>query len=469
MSPVKRLKSRKVFDFRNSWKRIAYAILAVVALIWPAARYYSTPPPPDLLGLLQLRQQQQQQQQKQQPQAYSGYQSSEDSVRQIKSILNCNAYDDCSHKFATIFQQQGQIISDNPKAFPDTNDHSDRVQQNFATHLQQPRRGILLTSQCSGSEWLSIKLNETPGIVWHAESLRNYSSQYRRWASVSWNIFQRDLERAFPKMNQNEDTTTAPTYLFGFKLMYDQIPQRLYGQFANWAVSNNIHILHLRRRCAALQFASQLQKVQRLVQVKHKGWDVNHFTNQTLLEALTPVQKITLEDEKYSRIIGSLEQNQIHFARYLRVNLARAPVFEINYEDLDGPFQTQWFRAILSFLGVSAPLSRLDEEKMMTTRKMIKTGSRLCEDRMDHLGGLEYRSLADRVSRYECLRLRELFVPDWDHQMNKNEGVAIPKGIGTIIRQSTFPPNVGQCFLRPSCRQWEYMRQYKLLPENYTI
>lgn len=456
------LKSRKVFDYRISRKRIAYAILAVVALIWPAARHYSTPPSPDLFGLLQLRQQQQQ------PQAFSGYQSSEDAVRRIKSILNCNAYDDCSRKFAKIFKQD-QIISDNPMTFRDTNDHSDRLQQYSATHLQQPRRGILLTSQCSGSEWLVIKLNETPGIVWHAESLRNYSSQYRRWASVSWNIFQRDLDRAFPKMNQNEDTTTAPTYLSGFKLMYDQIPQRLYGQFATWAVSNNIHILHLRRRCAALQFASQLQKVQRLVQVKHKGWDVNHFTNRTLLEALTPVQKISLEDEKYSRIIGNLEQNQINFARYLRVNLARAPVFEINYEDLDGPFQTQWFRAILSFLGVSAPLSRLDEEKMMTMRQMIKTGSRLCEDRMDHLGGLEYRSLADRLSRYECLRLRELYVPDWNHQIGHNGGVEMSKGTEAIIRQSTFPPTTGQCFLRPSCRQWEYMRQYKLLPENYTI
>jgi hypothetical protein len=302
------------------------------------------------------------------------------------------------------------------------------------------KRGVVLTSQCSGSSWLTSTLSSVPGVHWADEPLMDYSLNTTKWSNVGWKEYRRDLESSFPVTEETRGENITWT---GFKLMYNQIPQHLFGQVAAWLNQNHIFVIHLRRRCAALQFASQIEKRQRLrkVQSAHIKLDVNHFTNKSAMDALGPVEKINIEQPQFQRAIRMLEENQEGFSRFLRVNCVYAPVFEISYEDLDGPHKLKWFNALLEFLGLRGRLSSARGSDL------VKTGSRLCESRLEGLGGEEYTSLSLHASRYECMRLRAH--ADWN--------ITQPS---EFVKSQTFPPNLGQCRWSPSCLQDKYLAQY---------
>jgi hypothetical protein len=124
--------------------------------------------------------------------------------------------------------------------------------------------GIILTSQCSGSGWLVSSLDTRPDLIWQNEMLIDYSSNETKWQTVSWEKYRTDLEQALSSADDHDDVVE----MIGFKLMYDQIPQHLYAKFANWLYEKQVHVIHLRQRCAAIAFASQIVKAQRLQLVK---------------------------------------------------------------------------------------------------------------------------------------------------------------------------------------------------------
>lgn len=121
-----------------------------------------------------------------------------------------------------------------------------------------------------------------------------------------------------------------------------------------------------------------------------------------------------------------------------------------------------------------------------------KTGLRLCEDRLQHLGGPDYIALSD-PSRLECMRLRQLYQPDWHLQREDDDAKtathtreerttmtntttstsltsrSLPPPALQQLRKDAFPnPRGGHCYLSPGCQQWQYMRQYNLM-QNVTL
>ena len=248
-----------------------------------------------------------------------------------------------------------------------------------------PKKGIILSSQCSGSSWLVSSLNNRPGVTWKEEELIKYSLNATLWETVSWDEYQSDLDRA---LSGGKGET-----MIGFKLMYDQIPQHLYAEFATYLDKEKLHVIHLRRRCVAMQFASQIQKGLRIAKI---GKPADHFTSKEMVDNLPPVPKVTLQDHQGLARISNLERNQANFAHYLRAT--RAAAFEVAYEDLEGLYGAKWFSALLGFLGLTGETSQESE--------MVKVGPRLCEDRIDGLGGNDYENLAGLVSRVECYRLQ---------------------------------------------------------------
>lgn len=462
-------------------------------------------------------------------------------IEHVQDVLNCTTLKECIEQLTQIFLQKNgddrctEIGKTDKNCDKNGNEPHNITAQNkdnsivkaitesssersspLAQQQQRRRRGILFTSQCSGSEWLASSLNDARrGMVWGMEALISYSRNGQEWehGTQNWTTYQRRLEAAFPPFVENDakNETTKTRSLFrmsGFKLMYDQLPKAYYADFAEWAVANNIFVLHLRRRCAALQFASQIQKAQRLIHVKKKQQqeksakngkinpqnerqkvDVDHFTNQTVLQSLaSSIQKVSLERPQFRNVITTLQNNQEQFSRYLRLHLAGTPVMELSYEDLDGPHQANWFRSIMGFLG--AP--RLEEEENSVEWNMIKTGSRLCEDRLQHLGGPDYNALSE-PSRLECMRLRQLYQPNWYLQREDDDSKtatrtreqlttmanattstsstirSLPATFLQQLRKDTFPnPRGGYCYLSPSCEQWQYMRQYNLM-QNVTL
>jgi hypothetical protein len=200
-----------------------------------------------------------------------------------------------------------------------------------------------------------------PGFTWHGEKLIKYSlpENEKLWETVSWDVYQRDLDTALSADNGE--------MMVGCKLMYDQIPRHLYAEFSNYLGENQVHVIHLRRRCVALQVASQIQKALRLSTGKTSS---QHFTSKEIVDKLPSVPKIKFKLWRMFERIKNLEENQATFAQYLRVT--RAPVFEVAYEDLDGLYGARWFNALASFLG--------NIEEVSQESKIIKVGSRLCED-----------------------------------------------------------------------------------------
>jgi hypothetical protein len=280
-----------------------------------------------------------------------------------------------------------------------------------AENRANAKKGIVLSSQCSGSTWLTSSLDKRPGVRWKDERLRIYSSNSSLWALVSWDMYRTNLETVLSA--DNGET------MIGFKLMYDQIPQHLYAEFANYLDEKQVHVIHLRRRCAALQYASQLQKYMRTIKIPGT---LSHFTSQEKVDALPPVPKVVIQDSLGLKRVKVLEENQANFATYLRG--LRAPVFELVYEDLDGLHQAKWFNAVLGFLG-------LNEEETSQESDMLKVGSRLCEDRIDGLGDNDYEALVGLQSRVECSRLRAA---------GNNESASA----------MFFPPKKHHCHLAPA-------------------
>jgi hypothetical protein len=293
--------------------------------------------------------------------------------------------------------------------------------------------GIILTSQCSGSGWLVSSLDTRPGVIWQNEMLIDFSLNETKWQTVSWwEKYRTDLEQALSLADAHDHDDVE---MIGFKLMYDQLPQHLYAEFANWLYEKQVHVIHLRQRCAAIAFASQIVKAQRLQLVKV----VDHFSSKEKVDALPDVPKPSFRDDLGLARVKTLEKNQVNFANYLR--LTNAPIFEVTYEDLDGIHQAKWFHALLGFLELSS------QEKIQKS-DMIKVGSKLCEDRIDGLGD-GYETLVGLQSHLECIKLRAV------------EG-------NSSMPDLFFPPQNGQCRLTPHCNQHTYIGELKALYKHYS-
>ena len=347
------------------------------------------------------------------------------------------------------------------------------------------RRGIVLTSQCSGSEWVVSSLNAAPGVTWHLERMKRYSRTYMneaQWQAVTWDIYHKELEEAFTtpatidpekdtEITPAKPTDDTPATMIGFKLMYDQIPQQLRLQFAEWLEEHNVHVVHLRRKCAALQWASQMDKYMRKYRQNVKK---DHIYSKAEADALPDKDwEITVEDSaaalqntknRWLYNIQLLYDNQEDFARYLHVYAARAPVFEFSYESLDGPHQVNWFNALYAFLGLDFVYTPA------ASSKTVKTGKRTCEDRMVGLGGPALPLLTNvTASRVECLRMRALAGISSSSDAaaaadNKPSSVQILRESG-LPQHVMMPPADGRCRLGPNCKQMEYG---KYLTSNFS-
>lgn len=282
-----------------------------------------------------------------------------------------------------------------------------RSGQNDLVMDSEPRKCVLLTSQCSGSTWLYRTLDSIPSVHFSGELLIKYSRNRTLYETVEWPTYVKHLNEALssPKTKENVE-------LIGFKLMYDQLPTRFYGQFVAWLEENNITLLHL-RRCAILAYSSHVQKVRR--------GGLTHVTDEHELKlAQSKTQLLNFEDW-FTNATKALEDRQMKVARYLQVFASRVPVLEIKYEDLDGPFQQLWFGAVLTFLQMHPCIT--DNKLRLNAEPTMKVGSRTCGSR---IRGLDLNVIEELQSSAQCAALKissgetlsiteaELFLPKVD-------------------------------------------------------
>jgi len=294
-------------------------------------------------------------------------------------------------------------------------------------------RAIVLTSFCSGSEFITKALNATQGINFGTEELIKVSNNATLWKTISWPDYERKLEEAFIRVSSaNQESRVS-----GFKLMFDQIPSKFYSEFAGWLNRRNIHVIHLRRN-AALQLASDIQKIERR---KVTGENIGHVYNSSKIATLHQAARIpVVATYNWVRL---LEENQRLFADYLEVHAACVPILEVFYENLEGHSKQIWFDLLAVFLGIQLPR----KEKEDGTLLPVKVGSVLCEDRVTGIG-IDYEHLANLTSQKRCLTLR--------HRQNCNAGIS------TTSTKLFLPPAVStQCrYTGGNCGAAEQVLKY---------
>lgn len=291
---------------------------------------------------------------------------------------------------------------------------------NIISKNSQVKKIILLTSQCSGSTWLSQVLAKNPMTEFASELMISYSLMDEpTWLNQTWESYEKELEEAFqPKHNS--------TRWIGFKLMYDQLPLQLHAHFATWLNQHGVYVIHLKRN-PVLQHASQHQKVIRMTST---GIRLNHITKQNVNvfgNYTDPL--LDLNVGRHLQKVRQLQQNHDQFSNFLDVHAPLSPTFTVRYEDLDGPFQDKWMRAINGFLGVeqlAKPNKDTNDEKTL-----VKYGKKLCEDRVKGLHLLQH----DGNSRVMCNKLL----------VTENN----LKGLATTLKWSYYPKIGKRAQLKP--------------------
>jgi len=265
---------------------------------------------------------------------------------------------------------------------------SESPDRNFSRPLQ---KALVFTSFCSGSQFSVTTLNTIEGINFGHEEMVNISLNAKLRQHISWPEYRSQLDNAFHRVSQISPNPS----IVGFKLMFDQVPPHLFRQFGAWLNEESVVVIHL-RRAAALQLASHMQKVER---GRKTGKVIGHYYHKTAVSTLHVPKKLPVEPAYHW--IKLLEENQNYFASFLRVHASCAAVFEVQYEELDGPMTERWVDAIVAFFGLPVPW----EKKRYFSDVPVKVGSSQCSDRLD-IFNEDYTELEGLVSREICLKLK---------------------------------------------------------------
>jgi len=158
------------------------------------------------------------------------------------------------------------------------------------TKTREPcqKKFLLLTTQRSGSTWTCSLLHQQKGVSCGgrqgvlgpiSELLIHYSYKKKAFPKVTWQEYQRDLDKAFAEACHEHRETSI-----GFKLMYDQIPPQFLedGKLKHYLKENNVSLIHLVREAKILVLASKADVGKRTAnhQTKH------HTTNATKAKEL---------------------------------------------------------------------------------------------------------------------------------------------------------------------------------------
>lgn len=295
---------------------------------------------------------------------------------------------------------------------------------------------ILLTSQVSGSTWLSSLLDSNPMMEFQTELFIQYSTMKAdQWDAVKWNQYSRQLSASFqPK--------SSSTKWVGFKLMYNQLPSQLLPQFAIWLNEQQVFVIHL-KRASVMRVASHLQKRAR---VRRTGENLSHYTNASISVIANYTDPLlSFHAVKDWKQIRWMEQQVTDMSNYLQIHAPLARVMEVNYEDLDGPNSVHWLNSIHGFLGIPHRLNPA-HQSVDTLSKYIKVGARLCEARTTRLGTY-YEALNGTISQRTCLKLRstELWLKHISTAGNSTGTDSMTTTMSTQLKQLFLPTDKKKC------------------------
>ena len=290
------------------------------------------------------------------------------------------------------------------------------------------QRFLVLTTQHSGSSWLTQELNAQPGVACQKELLadldehrlqRNASSSlkaptWEEWVARAEAAFERVYKDALQRMPRNL------TVAVGFKLMYSQVwdsrplfmnaPPKTWGQntrFLAWLRARNVRVLHLVRGAAILR-SNDLADEAAASHV-HVGRALNSVQNLTELAKLQAAFKPRKygPSELVSKVL-EMEEPVLYWRDLLALTGADHHV--LLYESLLGASRALAFQSAVTYIG-GPPGARL-----LDTREEVATGSKMnlrihpitCEERIQDWNKLKFLLKADSLTLLSCELLASL-------------------------------------------------------------
>ena len=222
---------------------------------------------------------------------------------------------------------------------------------------QEAQKLLMLTTQRSGSTWLSSSLN-SPSSKISGELMIHYSWKNASVkSSVMWEEYLQDLNRAFQLAGNQSDYAKVHDLdvlknaswvetkinLIGFKLMYDQIPYHLLGKFVNHINENNILVVHLIRDATLLKLLSRLEQS-----------GPPHVSNESEVKERTANLDLTTMRSEILKRIDSIPmmETEVRFFSSLISSFVKTRTIEIVYEDVSGPFGNYYLQTLFQFLGI---------------------------------------------------------------------------------------------------------------------
>lgn len=334
-------------------------------------------------------------------------------------VQDLSYFDSYITPMMTIREQQQNVMIEKEE---EKSDYYLKHDEDFA----EIRRFLLLTSQASGSHWLSQRLLEHKRIhmVFPCEAFSDFETRSRlshvlgyESREVTWEELEARLVDTFNRMEPSncipfegkeavEDRcprcrVRGREDVVGAKIHRSQIPLPLRHRFADWCVENNITIINLHRSSTLESLFSQLAKDDVRQQLHNQRARTTSASAAEKVESTTsaffiPHSVYTFWQESEAQLL------QI-FSDLLHFHPAGLPVLDVSYEALVGPFGNRHYHSILTFLQL--PLTQnlhdydIDEYKP--------------EESESHEGleeeGREYRRLhphwcGDKVSNFEELK-----------------------------------------------------------------
>eukprot|EP01095_Lingulamoeba_sp_RSL-Kostka_P001603 TRINITY_DN12318_c0_g1_i1.p1 TRINITY_DN12318_c0_g1~~TRINITY_DN12318_c0_g1_i1.p1 ORF type:complete len:434 (+),score=83.74 TRINITY_DN12318_c0_g1_i1:130-1431(+) len=182
---------------------------------------------------------------------------------------------------------------------------------------------LILSTQKSGSTWVSRKLNEHPELsILSNEKMKNWR---RDCDQCTWQEFQKSLEGIFLMIE--ERYIDVNTTKIGFKIMYNQIPIEFIPHFVNWVSINNVQILHsVRGSVVESFFTFQIQLYEWIAGKKNIRIDNSENIRQSIIGEDDNTLDANLEEEE---LIKVLKRNGLYSES------EEDSTIELNIEDLE--------------------------------------------------------------------------------------------------------------------------------------
>lgn len=299
---------------------------------------------------------------------------------------------------------------------------------------QRIQRFLVLTTQHSGSSWLTDQLNAQPGVTCLRELLEDldYNRLPRNDSHVlapSWTEWQARAEAAFQRTHAAHSKSAGERPVaIGFKLMYSQIwDSRSHltkgtkpdswgrnARFVAWLRAHNIRVLHLVRGATLLRDNDLHEEKRDAARLAAAGAAVGRRRAESVqsLEELSLLQAVfrpmRYSAKELTRAVATMEAPVLYWRELLAATSTDHHV--LLYESLLGASRGPSFASAVAYVGGPR------DARLFDAREAVANGSKVnlrvhpmtCEERIESWGELKFLLPGDGLTFMSCELLASL-------------------------------------------------------------